>query len=315
MAQLAALMRGLIRQRLLVAVGVLVLGAGALAGVQALRGDEPGFSGFDTAIVDLEERVRANPQDVEARLAVALAYGERGLNARAAEQFEEVLVLEQGNVIALVGLGKVRFELKQYQAAEQVLKQAVESQATSERRLTLDQLQEAEHFLSKVYIELRQYDAAAVAARDALKINGSDADTWRVLGDIEQKNGNYEAAEQAYMTAISFVPDYREVYTELDRVYTATKRNGARQWAQGMVLLADQTPAKAVSRLEDAVRLEPGFAEAHQGLGMAYESTGRLDEALTSYRRALELSPGLFLSTDAVRRLEATINNRPGNAR
>lgn len=315
MPQLAALVRVLIQQRLLVIVGVLVFGAAALAGAQALRSDEPGFSGFDTAIVDLEERVRANPQDVDARLAVALAYGERGLNTRAAEQFEEVLVLEPGNVIALVGLGKVRFELKEYQAAEQALKQVVESVATNERRLTLEQLQEAQHFLSKIYTELRQYDAAAAAARDALKINGSDADTWRVLGDIEQKSGNYEAAEQAYMTAISFVPNYREVYSELDRVYRATKRNGAREWAQGMVLLADQTPAKAVSRLEDAVRLEPEFAEAHQGLGMAYESTGRLDEALTSYRRALELSPGLFLSTDAVRRLEAKINNRPGSAR
>ncbi|TAK79592.1 MAG: tetratricopeptide repeat protein [Dehalococcoidia bacterium] len=313
MVQLGSLVQVLIRQRLLVIVGVLLLGAGTLAGVQAMRPDEPTFSGFDTAIVDLEERVRANPQDVDARLAVALAYGERGLNQRAAEQFEEALLLAPNNVIALVGLGKVRFELKDYAAAEQALKQAVESEATNEQRLTLDQLQEAEHFLSRVYVELRQYDAAAASARDALKINGSDADTWRVLGDIEQKGGNYEAAEQAYMSAISFVPDYREVYTELDRLYAATKRNGARQWAQGMVLLADQTPAKAVPRLEDAVRLEPGFAEAHQGLGMAYESTGRLEDALASYRRALELSPGLFLSTDAVRRLEAKIST--GNAR
>jgi len=265
--------------------------------------------------VDLEERVRANPQSVEARLTVALAYGERGLHARAAEQFEEVLVLEQGNQIALVGLGKVRLELKDYEAAEQALKQVVELNATSERRLTIDQLQEAQHYLSRVYIALRQYDAAAAAAREALKINGSDADTWRLLGDIEQKNGNYEGAEQAYMSAISFVPDYREVYRELERVYGATKRDGARQWAQGMVLLAEQAPAKAVPRLQDAVRLEPGFAEAHQGLGMAYESTGRRDDALASYRRALELSPELFLSSDALRRLETLDSNRPEGAR
>ena len=56
----------------------------AFVAIQAIRPNEPEFSGFDRAIVDLEERVRSNPQSVEARLAVALAYGERGLSARAA---------------------------------------------------------------------------------------------------------------------------------------------------------------------------------------------------------------------------------------
>lgn len=315
MARLVTFLREAMRRKSVVVLGGLALAVVVLASAQALRPQGPAFSGFDRAIVDLEERVRANPQDVEARLAVALAYGERGLNARAAEQFEEVLVLDKDNQIALVGLGKVKFELKDYQGAERPLKRVIELNETSERRLAIDQLQEAQHYLARIYVELRQYDAAAVAARDALKMNGSDADTWRVLGDIEQKRGDYAAAEQAYMSAISFVPNYVEVYRELDRVYQTTKRDGARQWAQGMVLLADQTPAKAVPRLQDAVRLEPGFAEAHQGLGMAYESTGRLDEALASYRRALELSPGLFLSTDAVRRLEAAIASRPENAR
>lgn len=313
MARLATFLRAMVHRKSIVVVGGLALTVMALATAQALRPDEPKFSGLDRAIVDLEERVRANPQDVEARLAVALAYGERGLNARAVEQFEEALILDKDNQVALTGLGKVKFELKDYKGAERALKRVVELNATSERRLAIDRLQEAQYYLARVYVALQQYDEAAAAAREALQMNGSDADTWRVLGDIEQQRRDYAAAEKAYMSAVSFVPNYREVYRELERVYVATKRDGARQWAQGMVMLADRSPEKAVGRLEAAVRLEPGFAEAHQGLGMAYESTGQQDAALASYRRALELSPNLFLSSDAIRRLEAAITNRPEN--
>lgn len=312
MARLATFLRAAFRRKSVVVLGGVALIL-AFAAVQSLRSSGPKFSGLDRALVDLEERVRANPQDVEARITVSMAYGERGLYARAAEQFEQVLILDKDNQVALGGLGKVKLQLKDYAAAERSLKRVIELNAGHERRLAIDQLQEAQYYLAMTYVALNQHDAAAEAAREALKMNGSDADTWRVLGDIEQKRGDYAAAEKAYMSAIAFVPNYTEVYRDLERMYRATKRDGARQWAQGMALLAERSPGKALGSLEDAVRREPEFAEAHQGLAMAYESAGRNDEALTSYRRALELSPNLFLSRDAIRRLEAATANRPAN--
>ena len=312
MARLATFLRGAIRRKSVVILGGVALIV-ALAAVQTLRSQEPKFSGLDRTLVDLEERVRANPQDVEARITVSMAYGERGLYVRAAEQFEQVLILDKDNQVALGGLGKVKLQLKDYKGAEQALKRVIELNASAERRLAIDQLQEAQYYLAMTYVALNQHDAAAESAREALKMNGSDADTWRVLGDIEQRRGDYAAAEKAYMSAIAYVPNYTEVYRDLERLYRTTKRDGARQWAQGMVLLADRSPGKAMGWLEDAVRREPEFAEAHQGLAMAYESAGRSDEALVSYRRALELSPNLFLSRDAIRRLEAAAASRSPN--
>lgn len=310
MARLATGVRVAIHRKS-VMLGGLLLVIAVVAAVQALQPRAPKFSGLDRALVDLEEAVRANPQDVSTRLTVSQAYGERGLYARAAEQFGQVLVLDKDNQIALVGLGKVKLQLKDYAAAEQALQRVIELNAGAERRLAIDQLQEAQYYLALTYVALNQHDAAATAAREALTMNGSDADTWRVLGDIEQRRGDYAAAEKAYMYAISYVPNYAEVYRDLERMYGITKRDGARQWAQGMVMLAERSPDKAIGRLEDAVRYEPEFAEAHQGLAMAYESAGRLDDAVASYRRALELSPNLFLSRDAIRRLEALIASRP----
>src|SRR5208337_3768553 len=40
-----------------------------------------------------------------------------------------------------------------------------------------------------------------------------------------------------------------------------------------------------------AIRLKPGFAEAHSNLGNALQCKGRLDEAVISFRQAIRLKP------------------------
>lgn len=48
---------------------------------------------------------------------------------------------------------------------------------------------------------------------------------------------------------------------------------------------------EGIARLEDAVRLTPGHAEAHHNLGLGLRQTGRLAEATTHLRRAAVLAP------------------------
>ena len=48
---------------------------------------------------------------------------------------------------------------------------------------------------------------------------------------------------------------------------------------------------QAVSRYRRAVELEPDYAEAHNGLGTARREGGKLDEAVACYRRAVQLRP------------------------
>ncbi len=46
-----------------------------------------------------------------------------------------------------------------------------------------------------------------------------------------------------------------------------------------------------MARYEQALRLDPGWAEAHHGLGCVRQEQGRYDEALCGYREALRLRP------------------------
>jgi tetratricopeptide (TPR) repeat protein len=50
-------------------------------------------------------------------------------------------------------------------------------------------------------------------------------------------------------------------------------------------------PLKAVAKLEEAVRIDPEFRDAHTNLGTEYARAGRVDEAMQHFRRALEIGP------------------------
>ena len=48
---------------------------------------------------------------------------------------------------------------------------------------------------------------------------------------------------------------------------------------------------EAVSRYRRALELKPKYIEAYNNLGAAFKDQGKLDEAVACYRRALELKP------------------------
>jgi Tfp pilus assembly protein PilF len=49
--------------------------------------------------------------------------------------------------------------------------------------------------------------------------------------------------------------------------------------------------AKAIAKLEQAVRIAPNFRDAHGNLGVQYARAGRLAEALAQFHFALDIGP------------------------
>jgi tetratricopeptide (TPR) repeat protein len=102
---------------------------------------------------------------------------------------------------------------------------------------------------------------------------------------------------------------------------------GPRALLEGERLLKEGKVEQAVQRLERAVRVIPGNAQAWNHLGLAYHRAGRLEQATQAYQQALvldrELAPARFNlgcldlergdAEGAIRELSAYLAGQPGS--
>src|SRR6266536_4494413 len=62
---------------------------------------------------------------------------------------------------------------------------------------------------------------------------------------------------------------------------------------RGLTLVREsRRPMEAVAALQEAVRLRPGLARAHEGLADALCQAGSEEAAIAAYREAIRLEPG-----------------------
>jgi tetratricopeptide (TPR) repeat protein len=69
------------------------------------------------------------------------------------------------------------------------------------------------------------------------------------------------------------------------------KKQALRCIAEAQRYTQKNEPLKAFAKLEEAVRIDPEFRDAHTNLGVAYARAGRVEEAMQHFRRALEIGP------------------------
>ncbi len=68
---------------------------------------------------------------------------------------------------------------------------------------------------------------------------------------------------------------------------------------------ADQ--ASLLAEAEEAIRLNPTFAEAHYNRAQALEALGRIRDAVAASERALALEPNLLVARQLLDRLRARV--------
>ena len=68
---------------------------------------------------------------------------------------------------------------------------------------------------------------------------------------------------------------------------------------------------EAARQYEQAVRLNPAYAEAYFNLGMTREEQGRTGDAVRQLQRALELQPDLAPARELLRSLQAPVGGQP----
>lgn len=101
-----------------------------------------------------------------------------------------------------------------------------------------------------------------------------DSSLNNILGVVNARAGDLDAALRHYDKALVIRPDYAEVHN--NRGNTLNRMGRSRD---------------AIASFHAAIKANPTYGEAHNNLGSALHGAGQLEQAIASYAKALELKP------------------------
>lgn len=131
---------------------------------------------------------------------------------------------------------------------------------------------------------------AAEALRAVLQAQGPTAQVAFMLAEVLYRSGDLTAARERYYATIELDADHLEARSSL-----------------GCVLAELGEHDLALAALDEVVRQEPGYADAHWHRAAILRDSGRESESLTSLRTFLALAPESPWATMARERLAAAV--------
>lgn len=154
-----------------------------------------------------------------------------------------------------------------------------------------------------------QIPQAAALYQQILQREPRQPDALQLLGVTKIQSGDPNAAIDLMRQAISHHPDHTEAHYNLGLAYRAVGENNIaeREFRRtieleprhvgalnnlGAILLSDsERHDEAETAIRDALKVDPGYAEAHNNLAVLHKVRGRLGEAESEARRAVESVP------------------------
>ncbi len=253
---------------------------------------------YPEAAAQLEKLVREVPESFEVQELLGLVYAAQSQNDKANEHLEKAVRLKPESATARTNLGNNLLRLGKFDLAEQQFKRAA----------ALDpQDYEANHNLGEFYARSNKIAEAVPLFERAQRIdpsaydNGYDlalaylltgrlrdarqiihnlakqkdtAELHNLLGEVEEKDGNFVAAANEFQAAAHMDPSESNIF----------------DW--GCELLLHRTLEPAIEVFRQGTERYPDSARMAIGLGMALYSLGKYDEAVKSLLRAADLNPG-----------------------
>jgi arylsulfatase A-like enzyme/Flp pilus assembly protein TadD len=185
---------------------------------------------------------------------------------------KEIIAERKDFHLAYTYLSNFLQEQKRPAEAEAVLRDALANNPDSFRIMTA---------LGIIMIDNGRYDEAIDLLRKSLATIDFDPETWNYLGVAYWNKGLYEEALDAYDRALGLDANYPIVFNNRGSLYLAR-------------FLKAQQPADltlAVADFRKSVELDPKYASAWNGLGVASSQTGDMDGAIAAWTKAVELKP------------------------
>jgi tetratricopeptide (TPR) repeat protein len=252
---------------------------------------------FAEAATQLEKLLREAPESFDIHELLGLVYSAESRDSQASEHFERAVRLKPDSAAARTNLatnyarlGKVDLAAKEFnKAAELDPRNFDTNHNLGELYVRSNKISEALPFLEKAqridassydngydltlaYIETGRLSDARTSAHNLLKLKDT-AELHNLLGEIEEKDGQFVAAAKEYEAAAHQDPSESNLF----------------DW--GSELLLHRTLDPAVEVFQQASQRYPNSPRLMIGLGMALYSRGNYDEAVKALVKGADLDP------------------------
>lgn len=286
------------------------------------------------AAKELEQLARAVPDSFEVHELLGIVYSAESQDTLANEHLEKAVRLKPGSAAAHTNLAMNLIRLGRFDAALLQLKKSVvldpktfdSNHNLGELYVRMGKLTEAIPYLKRAqeitpaydngydlalaYLLTQQTAAARQTIQQLLKQKDA-AELHNLLGQVEEKDGNFVAAANEFEAAAHQDPSESNLF----------------DWASE--LLMHRTLEPAIQVFKASAERYPNSARMAIGLGIAFYSRGNYDDAIKSLLRASDLSPNdprcyFFLSkaydsspsqaNEVIERFRRFVEQQPANA-
>ena len=130
-------------------------------------------------------------------------------------------------------------------------------------------------------VKVGRLDKGIEFLQKALKIMAMDPDVWTYLGIAYTEKRDFKKALECYGEALSLDGTNALIYNNLGflhfSIFLQTKKM--------------EDNARSQECFQKAIDLDPTLVSAYNGLGGAYKVIGQIDNAISTWKKALELNP------------------------
>jgi tetratricopeptide (TPR) repeat protein len=273
---------------------------------------------FGNARMALDHAAKLSPSDYQIRETWGSLLYEMGRDADAVSQFKKAGQIDPKQYSPFHNMGLAYTRMGKNNEAVTVFKQALEIKADD---------RDALHGLGLAYYKLGNYEEAAKTFKKATDLDPGDLVAWANLSYSLHSKGDEEGEVAALEEAIKhggnsprLAPIRRalagyfykkgdaESLKRANEEYTLSLKVAPNdpETLNGLALIAlkQRKPDEAIKYLKQATGARPSFADAYNNLGVAYEAKSMREQAIASYKKALQIDPNNELARKNLDRYE-----------
>lgn len=263
---------------------------------------------YEDALIEYQKAEKLNPKNLNTKLNMGTLYQAQKKYDEAITLYDKVLFTDAGNVQArkykaqcLKALGKneeAMIEFKRvlaFSPNEKDINNEILSMATSASNPqefmnilneTMNTPEEKANALYNFAYDLhknKKYEEAKTYYNEALKLNQSIPDAYLNLSDVYLQQNDEKSAIDILTKGLALYPLNTQMNDRLKNMKLAASQQALEQ--AGKALLA----GKYDEALTMYKSVSPETSDSLQGIALAYQSKGNLDDAINYYKKAYEI--------------------------